>query len=400
MGEFTLPANIKQIGSIGDGLRIYIEDYVYTYLQQFAEAGGYDERIAFLVGRHMVIDGQSILFISGAIQGKGAEEQDGLLRFTEQSHAYADNMRAKYFDGAEIVGWMQSQPSYGLYLNQRYATYHRNHFTRENQVMFVMDPMERLNTFYLQSNDRNAMTEIRGYFIYYDKNAGMHEFMLNEKYTETTETFIPAEEPEPEPVMFWKKSEEREDPAEIIRNHQETRHKRRSALKQRRGMNLLAGLSAVLFIICFVMGAGLIRNQDRITVMEDQLVQLSTAYRNLFVQVSERTVSPVFAERDNPPANDPPPEIPVTIEQGEDTPPPPGHEPEPEPITFVPPAAEPVPEPVARTIPETYTIQPGDSLIAISVRFYGNENAVAEIMELNGIENADRIQAGRTLALP
>ena len=73
MHDFTLPANIKQIGSIGDGIRIYMEDYVCTFLQQYAESGGFNERLAFLVGRHMVIDGQEILFIGGAIHGKYTE---------------------------------------------------------------------------------------------------------------------------------------------------------------------------------------------------------------------------------------------------------------------------------------------------------------------------------------
>jgi nucleoid-associated protein YgaU len=160
-------------------------------------------------------------------------------------------------------------------------------------------------------------------------------------------------------------------------------------------MNLLTGLSAVLFIICFVMGAGLIQNQDRISVMEDQLVQLSTAYRNLFVQLSDATYSPVFAEDEpNREANSGPPDVHYDYE---DEPAPPGHEPEPTP--------EPTPEPIAdistvSLIPDTYTIQPGDSLIAISIRFYGDDTAVNEILAINGIDNADFIQAGKTIALP
>jgi LysM repeat protein len=397
MGEFILPANIKQIGSIGDGLRIYMEDYVFTYLSQYAEAGGYDERIALLIGRYMVIDGQPILFVNGAIQGKGAEEQDGLLRFTEQSYTYADAMRAKYFDGSEIIGWMQSQPSYGLYLNQRYAGYHRQHFKGEHHVMFVMDPMERLNTFYMHNPDKNTMTEVRGYFIYYDKNASMHEYMLNDKNAEY-EAPTPAsiENEEQETVTFWKR--EPENPAEFIQRHTETRRERRSALKQRRSMNLLAGLSAVLFIVCFVMGAGLIQNQDRISLMEQQLVQLSTAYRNIFAQISDSAYSPVFAEQENPAGGS---EAFTEIFFYEEEPSPPGHEPEPIPAA----TPEPTPEPVqetsaASTVPDAYTIQPGDSLIAISLRFYGDDGAVADILALNGIENADRIQAGKTIALP
>jgi hypothetical protein len=377
-----------------------MEDYVFTYLNQYAEAGGYDERIAFLMGRHMVIDGQAILFINGAVQGKDAEEQEGLLKFSDKSNMYAETMRAKYFDGSEIIGWMQSQPSYGLYLNQRYAMYHKKNFTAEHQVMFVMDPMERLNTFYIQSPDKNAMTEVRGYFIYYDKNANMHEYMLNDKNTEYA-TPSPAyiETEDAEPAVLWQREEHRENPEEVIRRHAESRRERRTAYKQRRGVNLLAGLSAVLFVVCFLMGAGLIQNQDRISVMEEQLVQLSTAYRNLFTQLSEVTYSPVFAEQDNT-------AVPVGNNQEQmetyipaDGIPPPGHEPEPAPTPEPTPTPTPEPE-IVSLVPETYTIQPGDSLIAISLRFYGDESAVNEILSLNGIENADMIQAGKTIALP
>ncbi|MDR0463059.1 MAG: hypothetical protein LBG64_02470 [Pseudomonadales bacterium] len=39
---------------------------------------------------------------------------------------------------------------------------------------------------------------------------------------------------------------------------------------QKRTMNLLAGLCAVLFGVCFVLGLGLIRNQDRIENLEER----------------------------------------------------------------------------------------------------------------------------------
>jgi hypothetical protein len=299
---------------------------------------------------------------------------------------------------------MQSQPSYGLYLNQRYAAYHKKYFPNENRVMFVMDPMERLNTFYIQEPERNVMTEIRGYFIYYDKNAGMHEYMLDDKQADfklPIPALIESEAADtPEPPLFWK-SDPAVKPEEVIRRHQEGRHKRRSALKQKRSMNMLVGLSAVLFVVCFVMGAGLIQNQDRITIMETQLVQLSTAYRNLYAQisVSENTYSPVFAEQES--ANSGPPD--VLFEYGEE-PSPPGHEPIPDP-TETPPTPEPAAVPITEAaaisaIPETYTIQPGDNLTAISLRFYGDDSVLGEILALNGIENADHIQAGKTIALP
>ena len=42
-GDFRLPKNIRQIGLPGEEYRIYIEDYVYTFLKKIAEKAAKDE---------------------------------------------------------------------------------------------------------------------------------------------------------------------------------------------------------------------------------------------------------------------------------------------------------------------------------------------------------------------
>ncbi|MCL2203905.1 MAG: LysM peptidoglycan-binding domain-containing protein, partial [Defluviitaleaceae bacterium] len=51
-------------------------------------------------------------------------------------------------------------------------------------------------------------------------------------------------------------------------------------------------------------------------------------------------------------------------------------------------------------IPIVYVIQPGDSLIAISVYFFGDDSRVEDIIALNDIQNPDHILSGTTLLLP
>lgn len=438
MSDFLLPTNIKQIGSIGDGLRIYVEDYVCTYLFQYAESGGYDERIALLIGRFMVIDGQSILFINGAIQGKYTEEKDGLLCFTEKDGAYADTVIAEFFPGMEVVGWMQSQPSYGVYLNQQYAAYHMSHFTKDYQVMFVMDPCERINAFYAVSPERGALKETKGYFIYYDKNTNMHEFMLKNKNTDfktQPPSYIELTRMEPASDGIGEARDvlhgKIDKPEEVIRRHQAERVRKRSSLEQRRTVNLLVSLSAVLFVVCFVMGAGLIQNQDRIVKMEDQLVQLSTAYKNLFVQMNPDGTASVFAaQTEGEPLSAAPENTDgsaqvieenggqlnsqATGETNAATPDAAGQAAEATPapveaapaantgaaVETTPPETQPVTTSPQVSVPETYTIQPGDSLIAISIQYYGDNTRVNDILALNGIENADKIISGKTILLP
>jgi len=440
MNDFTLPANIKQIGSIGNGLRIYMEDYVCTFLHQYATGGGYDERLAYLVGRHMLIGGQSFLFISGAMYGMYTDQTEGLLRFSQKSAEYAETMLEEHFPGQEIVGWMQSQPSYGTYLNQHYASYHIREFTKPYQVLFVMDPLERVNAFYVANPNAvtpaDRLTDVSGYFIYYEKNVNMHEYMLTNKSVDYSKppTFVeltpvepaPQDEvdlhDEPQSQYYYDEDDYNfdsgetrhiSDPEEVIRRHRANTAARRGVqAQQKRSSSLLASLCAVLFVVSFVMGVGLIRNQDRIYRMEGEIRQLVTAHRNLFAQISNPEFAPAFAEANPPQTSEQTPpayEITPQPEQPQTLPEPP---PEPTPVTETPPpdppapAPEPTPpssayySPLMPSIPTTYTIQPGDSLLVISLYFFGDANMVNEIMAINGIEDPDHIVAGRTISLP
>ena len=429
MSDFTLPTNIKQIGSIGDGLRIYVEDYVCTFLHQYAEAGGYGERLAFLVGRHIVIDGQPILFISGAIHGKHTEEYEGFLRFSEKSRDYAEAMLDEHFPMMEIVGWMQSQPSYGTYLNQHYATYHLRQFRKAYQVMFVLDPIERINAFYVPDPDAltpsERMTEVSGYFIYYEKNVNMHEYMLANKVVEYTpkkptvvekplmtfaeEDNMPSEsyhhEHDDDDAYTGYGSRQME-PEEVIRRHQAEKARRKApAVEQKRALNMVASLCAILFVVSFILGVGFIRSQDRIDTLEEEIRLLNVGMRNVLAQsspVEDNPLATTFAAEDSPIVQEqevPPADYTVlpTAEPTEPVEPTPPPDPPP---TQPPQAEEAETAEVFAQIPESYTIQYGDSLISISMRFFDTADMIEEIMALNGIEDPDHIVAGRTIALP
>jgi nucleoid-associated protein YgaU len=65
-----------------------------------------------------------------------------------------------------------------------------------------------------------------------------------------------------------------------------------------------------------------------------------------------------------------------------------------EPVGEAPP--EPAPEPAART----YTVESGDTLWAISERFYGDGSKYQVIADASGISNPDLIHPGQVLTIP
>lgn len=68
-------------------------------------------------------------------------------------------------------------------------------------------------------------------------------------------------------------------------------------------------------------------------------------------------------------------------------------------------AAEPEPAPVPEAAPaapshQTYTVVSGDTLSAISKRFYGDANQYMKIAQASGIANPDLIHPGQVLTIP
>ena len=410
MDGFELPANIKQIGTIDKGLRIYVEDYVSAFIQQYTQAAGSNERLAFLIGRYLTIDSQNVLFISGAVEGKYCLEERGRMEFSDKSREYLLDTMDKYFSSLEVVGWVQSQPGYGTYLNSKYYNYHMENFKKDFQVLLVSDPIQKLSSFF-SYNENNELAESSGYFIYYDKNKAMHEYMID---TKTQSFTIPpkindSKDHEEEPTEPAKLSRATSRPVPLRAMHTDTpygsrtrtapatRGSKPAANDHRRIINMLTGLCAVMFLVSFIMGAGLLKSDERINMLEHNLSALNTAYRNLSSS-DEQTVS-TFSPQETPFQAQ---SALVVTEDGNQL-----LEAEnakaaeaafaPAEIIEIPPLQNQLSH---TEIPETYIVQQGDSLIGISQKFYGSKEMVEKIMEVNNISDPDKIFFGKILIMP
>ena len=395
MKQFDFPTNVKQIGAIDPGLKIYMEDYVYNYLNQYAQAAGYDERLATLVGRYMFIDSSPVIFISGAILGKYTEEENGLVKFSSRSFDYVQEQIDTHFKGMEILGWMQSQPGYGTILNPNYKSYHQQYFGKAYQVMFIMDPLEKINSFYINNNGNLA--ECSGYFIYYEKNHYMHEYMLENKILKTMrgmkeEQEYPFVNNQDKPDVIREIYQEREkiSPKEeeniVTLNRVKKQQKRGVPQRgQRRVANLLLSMGSVVLLISFVMAAALIRSEDRLNTLEQELVVLTNAYVSIIQSL--QATQEAFAMQGTG----------IVIEEdGAALQAMPSPEPDQAQTLQTPPQVI----PSIANLPQTYIVQQGDNLLAISQMFYGTTEMVEHIMYLNNIEDPNMIFQGMILLLP
>ena len=70
-----LPKNIRQIGERDQIVKLYVEDYVNTYLRRLYPAGGQDLRVGLLLGSVEMNDGMPYIFIDGAMEMEDVTEQ-------------------------------------------------------------------------------------------------------------------------------------------------------------------------------------------------------------------------------------------------------------------------------------------------------------------------------------
>lgn len=69
--KYELPKNIRQVGNAPGNYKIYVEDYVMTYLRRIASPGNMNCRGAILLGKVYDENGTKVIFVSGAVDVPG-----------------------------------------------------------------------------------------------------------------------------------------------------------------------------------------------------------------------------------------------------------------------------------------------------------------------------------------
>ena len=178
-GTFGLPKNIRQIGLIREDYKIYLEDFVYTFLVRLAraeEAGKTKTRVAVLTGETKWQGATTYLFIKGAVMAEGMEAALDHIDFSTEIWQKIHEEQKKYFEDQEIVGWFYSQPQLSIEISEVLTKVHLKHFGGE-KVLMLLEPQEREDAFFRYEN--NTMTRLGGYYLYYEKNPYMQSYMLD-----------------------------------------------------------------------------------------------------------------------------------------------------------------------------------------------------------------------------
>ena len=355
-----LPEKIKQMGGVEGQVRIFVEDYVYTYLYQYGKSDNAKEKVAALVGRHLQMNGQEAIIISGAIQGKASKNENGVVTFSDETWEYIGSQMEIYFKGMELVGWVHLQPGFGSLLMTKDEVFHGEYFKESWQVLFVLDCQDRIDTFYIYGGARSGLRQARGYFIYYDRNQEMQEYMLENTMVKPRVMPKEAVGEVDEKAEEGLQPKERMDAAADIRRVLKKRA-REAEEAQKHRYTMLVGVSGTLCVVCLCMGFALFSGMSRLQSLEGEFLQVQNSYEHLAASMEGVRIQTVFAQE-----SETIDEMAVDEEEEE----------------------------------RVHEVQSGESLYYISRMYYGDNDGIERIMDANDIANPDKIFVGQVLRIP
>lgn len=364
---FCVPRNIRQIGEVPKENKIYLEDYVHTYLTGDWKDEEPKGKMAILLGKYNWKQGVAYIFIKSAVTVEGILlAKDSCIMTDDQWGTVYEEMK-QYFSGQEVVGWYLSLPDGNVEVNDGIVKTHLKHFGGNDKVLFLADPCEKENAFFLYRNNR--MEKQNGYYLFYEKNNPMQEYML-------------MKNPE-EPIDFSGKIQDRaiQDFRKIIEKKQIEK------LDKGNGMSWGAVACMGIVALSLAVGAAWVTVQKNASSQNDQ--PASTKVTSV-IEEAQSNKEDAEVEEDGMVLLTPEPtkEREEPVEDTEND------------LTSVENETAETDQETMINVYTKYTVRSGDTLSKISMRYYGDFSKVTEICKINNLLEEDVIYPGQTILLP
>ncbi len=363
-----LPKNIKQIGQADAQKRIYIEDYVVTFIRQRGKKNKY-----VLLGSSGMVGQIYASFIDGAIIiDEKWDEGNEFSGFSSNAWENIYKEIKENFPGEDILGWAYAVEDWED-TDNTILKMHISNFPGEDKVFFAVDTYSRDEFVYKYS--AGALRKQKGYYMYYEKNEPMQSYMLKNNKSRSVESGFKDETT----------SKIRTIALKGYAGEAEKKEKKEEAGK---GYIFVTTVLAVAMLTL--------------------AFRISTEGVKIFEGSGDATKAPYISEAmkvENTITL--PPKVTPQVAQKEETTSEPKETPKVE-LTFKPDKTKkPQPtkeeekkEPTVSVDNRTYIVKNGDTLAGISYKMYGSIFKVEQIMEANDITDKNMIVVGQKLIIP
>lgn len=373
-----LPKNVRQIGETKEKRRIYMEDFVITYLGKLAKPNQAYARGAILFGNLYQTEDGPAVFISGAMEAQNLELDMDETIFNDEIWREILRKGDEYFKGQKVMGWFLSRMGFSVEMNQKIINTHLKNFPGNHKVLYMIDSLEKEDAVYICEN--RQMIRQKGYYIYYEKNSAMQEYMLRSKPAGRER--MATSEPKTENVR------DRQIVEEYRKKHLHSRKKPKDYYK----VNLSKAASVVLIVaMCGYIYVQMAKRQWIDNTLVEQVEDVMGTIRSSLD--SEKGVEEEVWSGENTVTENVTDETKSSSVTDEST------EMETEAQTTTEEKKETV-SAFQEKKPLYYTVKKGDTLASISRKMYLTDKYMKQIAWANDLSNADEIYEGQKIIIP
>ena len=278
--EKKLPKDIRQIGRPDVGERIYIEDEVYRYLHPYESSC--EKLVYVLLGRFENYSGRQCTFVEAAIQLEHLEFDAEIPRWSDHEWAYIYKRLKDEYDSMVIVGWALDHRGCLPNMTKQIEQFHQTHFGGVHQTLFLMDTLEKEETFFSIRNGHLYRRE--GFYIYYDRHAAVKLKKMEHREEKTEEVNLP----ETDEVTFMQPDEPGLQP-HPERKRQGRYRKQLEEAEKTEEAKIPAYSSLVLAVVVLTLGFTAYQNHKKMNEMENTLAQMNQVHIVTEMPETEKT---------------------------------------------------------------------------------------------------------------
>ena len=376
--EKQFPKNVRQIGNVCDSPKIYVEDYVDTYLNQLKDKAKEEPVGIALAGEILVLEGQPVVYISGAFRLAEVEVRGKEISLKEETVKQMETDRKKYFPETEIVGWGLIEDGKPMGRSREVGRIHSKYFSKDQSVFIWKDSLDGEEVFY--AFKYGELMQMGGHYVFYEKNPAMQNYMIS---TRKKIGVTPSEVVEDRAAKDFRS---------VVRE-------RMDAKSDRQNSRLIYITSALLVVVVLVIGVSTMNNYDKMEAVQSSLESLSQSVNSPESQTETVTEDEGDDEEEGAAAK-------AQVETGEtesvqeasgDTASDSSGEGDTDDTGAVMTAD---PSEIDLDEDDYYVVQKGDTLDTISMKVYGDAAHVDAICRMNGLSDGNLIYIGQKLLLP
>jgi LysM repeat protein len=412
-----LPKNVRQVGERDEVYRIYLEDYVGTYLEKCMSRQG-ELTLGVLVGESCCVEGNACLFVTGAMEVNHVWGDGDQLLFSEYSWERMLDTKSRHFPESEICGCFVCAGEEIIPEGAVLGKLLNRYFPESGSVMLVQSRED--SAVYYQG--MTGMSRLSGYYIYYEQNKAMQRFLVENSQGRVVE---------------------RTGDETVVNQFREKMTEKKN-MRSPAGLRMAYGLCACLALAVCAIGFNTLGSSQKIAQMEEQLqgfmqnqvevgatisqtdgeggkltiydvtggaTEQSTEAAATTAQTDDATQEEAVGSEAQTESNQESVDVgqaeesgePVDVGQAEES----GEpvdvgqaEESGAPVDVLPGEESEAPVSVLPEGCTLYTVQKGDTLSSICVALYGSHEQLEHICELNGLADPNLISLGQELIVP